>query len=1165
MTGTSFVLRGLWFFRSSYAGVIAGTALGVMVLLGALIAGDSVKETLRQTAVARLGKVDAVLSGGDRLFRSALADDLAADGLAAAPVLMMNAVVAVPRNGRSLAAVQVIGVDRRFFQLGPAAGGAEAPVDRGIFVNEHLARSLDLGPAEPLVLRFSKPSAMAGDVPLAGNAAELQVLRGEVTKVCDDAHFGRFSLATSQLPQATVFMPLERLQEAVEQPGKANLLLLRDPAGRSPTKLLDNIQARCTLEDYGLSVVDVPAAEAVEVRTTRVFFDRQVAAVVQRCWPDARPVITYMANTIAAKGKATPYSMVTAVDAAAAPFLANMAEGAVLNAWEANDLGAGVGDEVRIDYYALDAANRLVERSATFPVVGIVPLSGLAADRMWMPDFPGVADAENTSDWDPGVPLDMKRIREQDEAYWDAHRGTPKVFLPLTKGRELFGNRWGQFTGLRVPTTVASKEAAAAKLLESMTPAVAGLALREVRLEGLAAAGSPVDFAGLLLGMSIFLMVAAVALTAMLFRFHIEQRNRESGLLAAVGIPAARLLRWRLGEGLGVVVIGSLAGVVLALGYTRFLLAWLATIWSDTGEPSRMVFHVAPGTVLGGVVGFGAMMMVVIWWGTRKQARQQASLRLEAGAEEVRRTATKPRLWVAVLLAVTGIAAMIGSGAIGPQGAFFLAGFCFLLAGVVTYRWVLQRRATGGTLDTLSDSPIEAAGRMPAPPVVRPFWPRPFYRSVLQRRSAEGSLDTLSDNPVEAAGRMPAPPVVRPFWPRPLSANATATGPGGQLTAKRLVELNCGRRATRSLVVVGSLAAGVFLVISVAAFRKHGVADWQARQSGTGGYAFWVEITSPAGRSTTDKADDVAGLSEARSQFGEVLPLRVGTGDEANCFNLNTVTRPRLLATDVGALAQRGAFSIKKVIPGCEKSWNALRGGDVMRAFVDESTLLWVLKRKLGERVTYQDEWGRDYPVEIAGTLADSVFQGCFIVDETRFLQHHPTAAAPRIFLIDKAADLPGGRALLQQTLADRGVTATPTSERLAAFHGVENTYISIFHVLGGLGVILGSAGLGLVTARNLVDRRYEFAILHTLGIPAAITRRVVLGEVAQLIRWGLGIGLVAAVVAILPTLATAGWAWSLAWIGLLVLGIGLTAWGGSWLVFRRRLGTALDARREFG
>ena len=69
MTGASFVLRGLWFFRKSYLGVLAGSALGAMILLGALMAGDSVKETLRHVAEVRLGKVDVVLTGGDRFFR----------------------------------------------------------------------------------------------------------------------------------------------------------------------------------------------------------------------------------------------------------------------------------------------------------------------------------------------------------------------------------------------------------------------------------------------------------------------------------------------------------------------------------------------------------------------------------------------------------------------------------------------------------------------------------------------------------------------------------------------------------------------------------------------------------------------------------------------------------------------------------------------------------------------------------------------------------------------------------------------------------------------------------------------------------------------------------------------------------------------------------------
>lgn len=39
------------------------------------------------------------------------------------------------------------------------------------------------------------------------------------------------------------------------------------------------------------------------------------------------------------------------------------------------------------------------------------------------------------------------------------------------------------------------------------------------------------------------------------------------------------------------------------------------------------------------------------------------------------------------------------------------------------------------------------------------------------------------------------------------------------------------------------------------------------------------------------------------------------------------------------------------------------------------------------------------------------------------------------------------------------------------------------------------SAGLGLLTASYLVEWRHKFAILHTLGIPAALTRRLIAGN----------------------------------------------------------------------
>ncbi len=1067
MTGMAFVLRGLWFFRTSYLGVLAGSALGAMVLLGALMAGDSVKETLRQVAKARLGKVDAVLAGGDRLFRSALADDLT--DFEAAPVLFLKATATVQASGRALGGVQVLGVDARFWKLGPGDDVFAAPQDREFFVNEHLARSLDLGLDETLVLRFEKPALVARDAPLAGKASDLVTMSGGVGEIYGDSQFGRFSLETTQLPPATVFVPIERLQQAIGFEGKANLMLMRNQKGEDMDGLL---KRRCTLEDYGLTVEDVPLAKAVEIRSSRIFLDREVAAVIGRTFPAAQPVITYMANTIAANGRETPYSMVTAVDGD----LTKGAGGAVLNAWEAEDLGAKPGDELRIDYYALEGGKRLVERSARFPVAAVVPLDGLAADPRWMPDFPGVAAAENTADWDPGVPIDMKRIRDKDEAYWDAHRGTPKVFIPLDAGRRLFGNRWGEFTAMRVPDTVATPAEVSLKLLGAMTPAWAGLVLRDVGPQGMAAAASPVDFAGLFLGMSLFLMVAAVALTAMLFRFHIEQRNRESGLLDALGIPAKRILRWRMAEGLCVVAAGSGIGALLAAGYTRVLLGFLETIWSGSGGGGLFRFHVTPGTLLGGVAGFVLLMMAVIWWSTRRQARRSASLRLEAGTEEVARTPAKPVPWWAAGFAVGGVAAMAGSGLLGAAGAFFLAGFAFLLAGLAAYRWVLRRRLAA------------------------------FH---------------------------------------------------GGLTPRRLADLNCGRRATRSLVVVGGLASGVFLVVSVAAFRKHSGDEWRERASGAGGFAFWVETTTPL--------DKVAGPDGGPQLFGQVQPFRVGAGDDASCFNLNNVARPRLLATDAAVLARLGAFPIKQVLGGGAKSWDVLREGDVMRAFVDEATLLWVLKKKLGERILYQDEWGREFPVEIAGTLDGTVFQGSFVVDEARFLEHYPSAEGPRIFLVDSAGDFAGGRAFLQKSLADHGGMVTSTRERLGAFHGVENTYIAIFHILGGLGVIVGSAGLGLVTARNLAERRHEFAILHTVGVPADVTRRVVLREVAQFIRWGLGIGLVAALVSILPSLSTGGLLKPVGWIGLLVLLMAGNAWFWSWLGFRRQIARTFDVRQEFG
>jgi hypothetical protein len=80
----------------------------------------------------------------------------------------------------------------------------------------------------------------------------------------------------------------------------------------------------------------------------------------------------------------------------------------------------------------------------------IVPLAGAAADSRFAPDYPGITDSANLHDWDPPFPLNMALIRPIDEQYWRQHRTTPKAFVRLERGRELWGTRFGSLTSIRI-------------------------------------------------------------------------------------------------------------------------------------------------------------------------------------------------------------------------------------------------------------------------------------------------------------------------------------------------------------------------------------------------------------------------------------------------------------------------------------------------------------------------------------------------------------------------------------------------------------------------------------------------------------------------------------------------------------------------------------------
>ncbi len=105
----------------------------------------------------------------------------------------------------------------------------------------------------------------------------------------------------------------------------------------------------------------------------------------------------------------------------------------------------------------------------------------------------------------------------------------------------------------------------------------------------------------------------------------------------------------------------------------------------------------------------------------------------------------------------------------------------------------------------------------------------------------------------------------------------------------------------------------------------------------------------------------------------------------------------------------------------------------------------------------------------------------------------------------------------LETLLRDFGLMATPASKRLASFNAVTNTYLSVFMLLGGLGIIIGTIGLGIALLRNISQRKQELALYSVLGFQKQFVFKLILAEHSLILFAGIFLGLVASLPVILP------------------------------------------------
>ena len=1125
-----------WYWRR-HLPVALGVATGTATLVGALLVGDSMRSSLRRQALERLGRVQAALVG-TRFVGENLVERLNSDS--ALTSMEVETVGAIFTPGGATHAttrlragnVSLWGIDDSFWPTlggGASAEGpahSRAPADgHGVLLNEPLARELGAAVGDDVVLRIPAQARVSPDT-LFGKRDDNQVtLRLTVRGVVPGEGTGSFSLRPRQGAVRCAFVSLPVLQRALGQRGRVNRVLLSAAKNQElPERLAlsewqEALRRNWRFEDVGLRLRAAETTGQWSLESDRLLLEPVVESAALDAAADmgveATPVLTYLANRIErvieaepspassavsesrrgadsdeARRTVVPYSTVAAidphgvlarslvsVDVHAPPLL--RAGGALIHAWTQERLQAHVGDTLRMEYYLTAPNGTLSTRSATFDLLGVVAMEGAATDRNLAPTFEGITDARSMTDWDAPFPIDLGLIEEADERYWERYRAAPKLFVTLEDGRHLWQDeieRFGTATSIRLAVSAESNIQAfpsefEQKLMERLSPDRVGLPWVNVRAEAISASAGSTDFGMLFLGFSLFLIASSLILVALLFRLAVERRAVEVGTLSAVGLPGRSIRGLLLAEGAVVSGAGALAGLLLAILYGEWMLLGLTTWWSKAANAPFLRLEIRLSTLLAGYTCSVTLGLLVIWWSLGGMFRRPVRWLLAGLTSEALSPERSGRPTMPWI--VNGL--LVASA----------AGLSILGAGRESTRQALMFFASGALL--------LAAGLLSA-------------RLMLTRRPRRG------------------------------------IGTESRWALLHLGVGNAARHPGRSVLTIGLLASATFLVVSIQAFRVEPLERDDDRTSSTGGFALLAESAVPIVHDLgSEEGWQRLGLSGKVPSDVRIFPLRLRPGEETGCLNLYAPGQPRLLGAGE-AFLERGGFRFAASLADTpeEKSnpWLLLRRPVVDGAIPvigDESAVRWQLHSGLGQELVVNDERGESVRLRFVALLAGSALQDELILAERDFLRLFPSLHGYSFFLIESSSSQRQSvAATLESQLEAFAFDAVETRERLASFLAVQNTYLSTFQTLGGLGLVLGTLGLAVVLLRNVWERRSELAVMRAVGFSRRALGWLVLSENAALVLAGLVLGAVPAMVAIAPHLAARAQGtnlWGLLWV----------------------------------
>jgi ABC-type antimicrobial peptide transport system permease subunit len=1079
VTPLHIVSRSLRHYWRTNLFIMFGVMIATAVMTGSLLVGDSMTASLRENFLSRLGHVEHILVT-PHFFPDSLGNRLASSpplaNKANIATLLLTRGVARPAEDDSQAArVTVFGIDDQFWTLFPHAKPQQLTGD-SLAISQSLADDLKLKIGDEIVLNVDRSGTVSDDILFANRGPEdtLRSLRGEIKAIIPANQGGDFGFdagSAGGTSPRNIFLARKRLGTTLEHLDSANAILIASKHQNPiPTAYLQTaVAATANLADYGLAIVRSETGNNLMLESSSLLLtDDQITAATgaaNELKAEAAPTSVYLATRIAktsGEPKEIAYTIVSTLTRQMATQTLP-ADAAILNRWAATDLDANEGDSLQLTYLVPKPDGSYKDATTPLTLKAIVEMETPGMDRQLTPSLNGLTDAKRIDDWDLPFPVDRKRLTDRDEEYWEKYGPTPKIFVTDNVLKEIWKNSArngasGWITGVRV------------SLPQGTEPAAFEKSFSEQLLKRLSPEQNQIAFRAV----------------------------REQATASAAGSTDFGQLFLAM-SGFLIISAGAMAGMLMRLMVeqrAREIGLLISTGWQYKRVQRLLLLEGAAITALGVLLGLPAgifynwaiLNALSKWW---MGPWGHPILRPQVSLQSL------------VIGAISG-----------------------LILGLICVYWgvcVLRKKMP---LDLLSGRQALAVGEASGKWAIV----IPMLAVIL----AVGLFTAA------AMQRIPMEVAFFSGGAALLVAALTGLSAGFRTMMRRartmvstssLAMRNAGANRRRSVLSAGLLASASFILVAVAANRRdYSQLDTTDPKSGAGGFVVRATTASPlhfdAGTPSGRTRLGISPQEEKVLSAANIIALAESPGDDVSCLNLARPAQPRLLGV-TPQLADRNAFNVNRIGGQTDGNpWLSLFAEDsegAIPAFGDADSVQWILHSKLGGIITFQGPSGTPVKLRIVGVIPGSIFAGELLVSDENLRRIFPDLNGSSYLIAaptDKAKV--GERELidaLRSGLADYGVEVRTTREILNRYISVQNVYLSIFLSLGGLGLLLGTAGMIAVIARSVLERRRELALMAAAGFRRSSLVRLVALEHAGLLIVGVVAGTACALLAATPIL----------------------------------------------